>query len=239
MIKVASSILKKQIKNAEWMPQTVAFQYASHLYNSKLNVTVPYLYPVAPYLILSGNIGKTDSQNPYRFMRWCAINYEKVWWIPGPVEEHIDKMQKIIIDVNDRLPEERIIMGWNSYTLLPNYNVQLLGIGGGCPLTSIQKSVLESRNPKTKTLVMGYRDIQSGVKNTTIKAYFIGEKSKTVSKSWPPILFNPLFINDKFNMNYSTVAVYDLPLDAPNEGAVSENVEDLDMLNSRGLLPAY
>lgn len=242
---IATGLLKKQIKHVEWMPKTVAFQYASALYSQKFNITVPYIYPVAPYLILSGNIGKTDVQTTYKFIQWCAMNYEKIWWVPGPVEEHLDKMQSIIMDINKNFPKNRVYLGIHSSTILPDYNIQILGLGCGSPLTSTQKSLLQKSNPATKTLILGHRDIDKkmimnamipGLTTNTIKAYFLGDYEPN-KRTTTPILCNPLFINGKYNKRYSPVAVYDLPLDV--FGGVKENVDDSDMYNSRGLLPAY
>ena len=66
---------------------TFRLQYASRLFINKMTTkeATEIIKPVAPELVLLGDIGKPD-QKTRSFMKWCDDNYEKVYWVPGYLE---------------------------------------------------------------------------------------------------------------------------------------------------------
>jgi hypothetical protein len=63
-------------------------QYASSLFVDKFEKVVSaYLVkPVAPILVLSGNIGKHKSSQTYAFLQHCSRNWDSIIYVPGEYE---------------------------------------------------------------------------------------------------------------------------------------------------------
>lgn len=63
-------------------------QYASSLFVDKFEKVVSaYLVkPVAPILVLSGNIGKHKSAQTYAFLQHCSRNWDTIVYVPGEYE---------------------------------------------------------------------------------------------------------------------------------------------------------
>lgn len=62
-------------------------QYASNLFvDLHRQTSTRLLRPVAPSLALLGNVGRPDSPKTYHFLKYCASNWDTVFWIPGPHE---------------------------------------------------------------------------------------------------------------------------------------------------------
>ena len=63
-------------------------QYASNLNVHMMSVIQArqLLNPVAPNLVLLGDIGIPNCRKTSEFFSWCGDNYEKVYWIPGFLE---------------------------------------------------------------------------------------------------------------------------------------------------------
>lgn len=71
----------------------VRFQYAGGFGLTKQSPLATdinhFLNPVAPYLILNGDIGDPEAKATKRFLTLCALHYDIVWWVPGYKElEH-------------------------------------------------------------------------------------------------------------------------------------------------------
>jgi len=66
---------------------TFRLQYASNLFvDSIYRPFKSVLKPAAPHLALLGNIGRPESPKTYHFLKFCASNWDSVFWVPGPHE---------------------------------------------------------------------------------------------------------------------------------------------------------
>ncbi len=62
-------------------------QYASNLFVDLHRVSFDTLLrPKAPYLALTGNIGRPWSPKSYSFLKYCSKHWDTVLWVPGPHE---------------------------------------------------------------------------------------------------------------------------------------------------------
>lgn len=72
-----------------YLADTMPFrlQYASNLFVDTFQKPFKSLVkPAAPHLALLGNIGRPESPKTYHFLKFCASNWDSVFWIPGPHE---------------------------------------------------------------------------------------------------------------------------------------------------------
>ena len=66
---------------------TFKLQYASNLFvDQTFKGFSKLVKPAAPHLALLGNIGRPESPKTYHFLRYCAKNWDNVFWVPGPHE---------------------------------------------------------------------------------------------------------------------------------------------------------
>jgi hypothetical protein len=74
-------------------------QYASNLFVDTCQKPFKSLLkPAAPSLALLGNIGRPESPKTYHFLKFCASNWDTVFWIPGPHELSNTKNTRIPYD---------------------------------------------------------------------------------------------------------------------------------------------
>jgi hypothetical protein len=105
-------------------------QYASSLYVDKYEKVIGahFVRPVAPILVLNGNIGKVDSEQMFHFLQHCSRLYSEVMYVPGSYEigngdldKIIEKMKKNLYVLNN------VHVLNNSIAYLEKYNITFLG----------------------------------------------------------------------------------------------------------------
>jgi len=78
-------------------------QYVSSLYVDCFEKVIPFhlVKPVAPTLVLSGNIGKPSSKQTSDFLRHCSRGWDSVLYVPGQLEltEPISNFNKLKSDL--------------------------------------------------------------------------------------------------------------------------------------------
>jgi len=74
-------------------------QYVSSLYVDSFEKVIPFhlVKPVAPTLVLSGNIGRPSSKQTGDFLRHCSRSWDSVIYVPGPLEltESVSNFNKL------------------------------------------------------------------------------------------------------------------------------------------------
>ncbi len=112
----------------------VKFQYASgfRLTKQSVNLTdiTKFVNPVAPYLILNGDVGDPEANATKRFLTMCSLSFKTIWWIPGRLElnhvshtegEQIDKMFELANKIGPN-----IAVGCMSEFHIPNEDIVVL-----------------------------------------------------------------------------------------------------------------
>ena len=84
-------------------------QYVSSLFVDCFEKVIPFhlVKPVAPVLVLSGNIGRPSSKQTSDFLRSCSRAWDYVIYVPGPLEltEPISNFNQL----NNGLPNVRLL----------------------------------------------------------------------------------------------------------------------------------
>jgi hypothetical protein len=142
-------------------PNHVRFQYGSNYMftkHSKFNgVLFPYLIPISQYLVLNGNVGDLNSISLRKFLNVCSQVYEKIWWIPGPLElshptqcmfQRLDQMRCIANSVDGN---GIIYVGAKSDIFLYEHNLTILSTTGW-GTSSVLDSNVKHYNPLTDSV---------------------------------------------------------------------------------------
>ena len=93
-----------------------------------------FVKPVAPYLVLAGDIGIPELNSYKVFLNWCSLNWERVFLIAGnhefynvrcPVKSDMTSKKEDIRLVCDALPNVHFLDCTSYY--LPEHNLRILG----------------------------------------------------------------------------------------------------------------
>lgn len=123
------------------------FQHASdlhieHHYNSCFKDWESILYPVAPYLILNGDIvAASSSKQAYEFLRWCKLNWTEVFYVPGnheyynvSIDEGDDILEKICYNLGVHYLNRRsvfiddvLVIGCTLWSHIPTCDSETVG----------------------------------------------------------------------------------------------------------------
>ncbi len=137
------------------------FQYASNFHIKRKEDLLPfdaYFYPIAENLVLNGNVGVVYSEATYKFLRMCTKVYERIWWIPGPLElshptkcmsSQFDKMRELV----DAL-DGTVYLGSKSSIVLPKTDLSILATTSWGTESDLDTTVrwFESTSGKAKPL---------------------------------------------------------------------------------------
>ncbi len=167
-------------------PGYTRFQYASNFHFGNEETSVPFdacLYPVAENLVLNGNVGIVDSEVTFKFLRRCAKTYERVWWIPGPLElshptecmsVQFDKMQELVDAIDGT-----VYIGSKSNLVLPQTDLQIIATTGWGAPSDLDTTVrwFDSEDGKPKLINQDDLDTLSDDEHTWITRK-LGERPK-------------------------------------------------------------
>ncbi len=142
-------------------------QYSSDLhlefYDDKSLPYEQFLTPVAPYLVLAGDIGIPDLKGYGLFLEWCSSRWTKIFVVAGnheyytsktPVKLDLEAKEAKIRSLCESLPNVQFLQC--DSVLLPEYGIRVLG----CTLwSSVPDSVKEKAmmymNDSRQILVSG------------------------------------------------------------------------------------
>ena len=118
------------------MPRLPSFrlQYASNLLvDSHKKSFESLVRPACGSLALLGNIGRPESANTYNFLKYCAKNWDTIYWCVGP-HELVNRVGGRMTYVEKMLLAQKVSSEFKNVKLfatkehaLPNHNLVLLG----------------------------------------------------------------------------------------------------------------